>query len=663
MPLPTSWSSVTNVSLTYSQNIDALLYDTQWASSTITYSFPGYDSLWSTSSTTGYGPSSGSREAWSPYFAILSASDQDYFTNALQKWANVANLHFSLVADTPTNVGDIRAAYSYQTDQATEQAWAYYPANASYAGDMWINAVGTSAAKYWMSGSYEYMTILHELGHALGLKHPFEGSTVLPTSLDSRSYTIMSYSAQPGVTGTQFSFEPTTPMILDIQAIQYVYGANYGYHAGNDTYLYSDSTSYHETIWDGGGLDTIQYNGYWNSTIDLRQGYGSHIGSPIYVQSASGDTLNAVNNVWIAFGVTIENAFGGFGNDLLTGNDASNSLDGSGGADAMVGGDGSDTYCVDNVGDVVIETNATTSTGGSDTVFSYLSNYTLSSNVENGGVSSNIATNLTGNSLDNILYAGGGDNVLNGGSGRDTVAYSLAASAVTASLAVITAQATGGSGSDALISIENIVGSAYSDMLTGNSDSNRLMGDSGNDTINGGSGVDTAIYRSTLANYTLTKGASNYTVRDNAGTEGTDAIVNVERLRFSDIKLAIDLDGNAGLTAKILGAVFGAASVSNKEYVGIGLSYLDDGMSYQDLMQLALNAKLGAGFSNAAEVNLLYQNLAGVLPSAADLNYWTGTLSSGQFSQASLAVMAAELGLNATNINLVGLHQSGIEYV
>ena len=139
-------------------------------------------------------------------------------------------------------------------------------------------------------------------------------------------------------------------------------------------------------------------------------------------------------------------------------------------------------------------------------------------------------------------------------------------------------------------------------------------------------------------------------------------MTNIERLYFSDKSVALDISGNAGTTAKILGAVFGAAYVSNNQYVGIGLSYLDGGMSYQNLMQLALNARLGAGFSHVAEVNLLYQNLVGVLPPAAALSYWVGTLTAGQFLQASLGVMAAEDNSNTANINLVGLAQTGIEY-
>ena len=204
---------------------------------------------------------------------------------------------------------------------------------------------------------------------------------------------------------------------------------------------------------------------------------------------------------------------------------------------------------------------------------------------------------------------------------------------------------------------QSYTGTAADDILVGGTGNDNLTGGLGNDLLDGGAGIDTAHFNGLRASYTINGGAGTI-----SGPDGADSFTNIERLQFADTKLAIDLDGNAGTTAKILGAVFGAASLSNKQYVGIGLSYLDGGMSYQDLIMLALNARLGAGFSNTAEVNLLYQNLVGVLPSADNLDYWVGELTAGQFSQASLAVMAADLDLNKTNINLVGLAQTGIEF-
>ena len=196
--------------------------------------------------------------------------------------------------------------------------------------------------------------------------------------------------------------------------------------------------------------------------------------------------------------------------------------------------------------------------------------------------------------------------------------------------------------------------------INSTSGNDTLYSTNGDDLIDGAAGTDTVSYSATRSNCVITKTLTGFTV--SGGNDGADTLTNIERLKFSDTNIALDLNSNAGLTVKILGVVFSAASVSNKQYVGIGLTLLDEGMSYSGLMQTALNAKLGAGFSNDAEINLLYQNLLGILPSTADLNYWTGTLSSGQFSQPSLAQMAAELSINAININLIGLNQTGIEY-
>ena len=335
------------MSLTGLQEIDALLSGTRWANAAITYSFPGYGASWSTSTVTGYGPTNSGSEPWSLSFAPLSASDQTAFSLVLQQWGYPANLQFSQVADTPANVGDIRAAYSYQSDMANAQAWATSPGSSSYAGDIWFNSISSSAANLWTPGSYPYFAVLHELGHALGLKHPFyeagSASTILPAALDSLSYTVMSYSAKPGDATTYFSFYPTTPMLLDIQAIQHLYGTDYGHRAGDDTYTYTDAATYHETIWDAGGLDTIRYSGYRAAAIDLGAGQGSQIGVPVYVRSAEGTNLYAANNIWIAYGVTIENAAGGYGNDTLTGNAGDNLLEGNGGNDTLNGGAGNDT--------------------------------------------------------------------------------------------------------------------------------------------------------------------------------------------------------------------------------------------------------------------------------------------------------------------------------
>jgi hypothetical protein len=136
--------------------------------------------------------------------------------------------------------------------------------------------------------------------------------------------------------------------------------------------------------------------------------------------------------------------------------------------------------------------------------------------------------------------------------------------------------------------------------------------------------------------------------------------VSIERLKFSDTSLAIDLEGNAGTTAKILGSVFGKESLSNKNYVGIGLHFLDAGWSYDNLAGVALDA--AGAKTNDQIVSLLWTNVIGTKPTAADKQPFIALLENGMTAGA-LAHLAADTSFNITNINLVGLAQTGIEYI
>ncbi|MFI3154864.1 MAG: M10 family metallopeptidase C-terminal domain-containing protein [Methylococcaceae bacterium] len=378
------------------------------------------------------------------------------------------------------------------------------------AGDIWINGSKSWTANDFLLGGSGYGTLVHEIGHALGLKHPFEASTgdahILDASLNNTQYTVMAYARHPHglyrtVTETTpgsytWSYKvilPETLMPLDIQALQYLYGANTSFHAADDTYTFDTSRPFIKTLYDAGGNDTISVANFsLDCVIDLTDGHYSSISIPSDALPQGATEPNSgiydgTDNLAIAFGSIIENAIGGTGNDRLIGNAVANILNGGAGADTMLGGDGSDIYYVDNKGDVVTETSA----AGTDLVNSYLGNYTLGANIENGGILAAGAANLTGNGLDNTLYAGAGNNILNGGAHIDTVSYVSAGAAVTVSLVSTSAQATGGSGSDTLLNIENLIGSSYNDSLIGNTGNNLLDGGLGNDTLAGGQGNDT----------------------------------------------------------------------------------------------------------------------------------------------------------------------------
>ena len=180
----------------------------------------------------------------------------------------------------------------------------------------------------------------------------------------------------------------------------------------------------------------------------------------------------------------------------------------------------------------------------------------------------------------------------------------------------------------------------------------------GTHTIVGGAGVDTVVYQGAMSEYVL----NDDIIRDRQGSSQlttNSTLIDVERLRFSDLSLALDLDGNAGITAKILGVVAGKQSLLNRQYVGAGLDLLDNGMSYTGVAALALVA---TGLtSNEQIVDTLWTNIFGSAPSLVDRAPLIRLLEDG-LSRGEFVKIAAETDQNAANIDLVGLSQTGIEY-
>ena len=325
--------------------IDSLLFGTKWngavgTGANLTFSFPEAVSTWSTLA---YGLKTGSGEPWNG-FAPFATPEQQAAIKAVTAWSNVANLTFTQVADTPSLVGEIRFAWTTGGGITGAQAQAYYPSTEVYGGDVWLNKSATWTNGF-VNGSYGYLTLLHELGHALGLKHSFGSGVVLPTAVDGYYFSIMSYSAWPGISGSSVAYRPTTPMLYDIAAIQYLYGANTSYNAADTTYTYVQGNSYFETIWDGGGTDTIVWSATTESAvIDLRSGFWSNLGNSLsFYKTSIGYSSTSSDTLTIAFGAVIENATGGDANDTLTGNDVANTLLGGKGDDTLSGRAGNDS--------------------------------------------------------------------------------------------------------------------------------------------------------------------------------------------------------------------------------------------------------------------------------------------------------------------------------
>ena len=205
-------------------------------------------------------------------------------------------------------------------------------------------------------GGLGFVTIIHELGHGLGLAHPHDnggGSTIFPGvtsafgdygayNLNQGVYTTMSYNdgweTNPdGPTPSLVYGRQATPMALDIAVLQAKYGANTTYHSGPNTYVLPTTNgvgTFYTCIWDTGGSDAIVNNRSAPSVIDLRA-------ATLQVGVGGGGFLSFADGVHggltIANGVVIEAAFGGGGADFIVGNAASNLLAGRGGGDVLIG--------------------------------------------------------------------------------------------------------------------------------------------------------------------------------------------------------------------------------------------------------------------------------------------------------------------------------------
>ena len=187
------------------------------------------------------------------------------------------------------------------------------------------------------------------------------------------------------------------------------------------------------------------------------------------------------------------------------------------------------------------------------------------------------------------------------------------------------------------------------------------------DSIDGGTGIDVVAYTADKKDFTWAKFVVDSTPESGLESwEGwsfnQDDLKDIERVEFTDTNLALDLDGNAGMTAKILGAFLGASGIQRADLVGVGLELLDSGTTYEGFLQAALDAVFGQNPSGATLVNHFYGTLTGQSAPQSLIDQYGSLIDNGSLSPVSLAMQVAENELNLQNIDLVGLATTGIEY-
>ena len=445
-----SASLTANVLATGDARIDGMLGGTKWTGP-ITYSDTDSPSDYQAGyfSDTGNGVSA-QNEGFSQFNAQQMQALHSALTTTLYN-QNPAAVGFSVSAFTNLDItyagaGNGNATIRVANSNDPGTAYAYYPSDDIYGGDSFFgNSEDGSVFSFKtpVAGGYSWYTYLHEMGHSLGLKHSQEGEgpadVAVPFEYDNSEFTVMSYRSYAGAPINYIRFglwgAPQTYMMLDIAALQTLYGADYTANSGDTTYSWAPGSGntlvngalaitpganvIFATIWDGGGIDTYDLSAYTtNLAIDLAPGSSSLFSTA--QQADLGDGNVARGNIYnaLTFGGSnaslIENAIGGSGNDTLLGNDANNTLNG-----------------------------------------------------------------------------GAGNDTLNGGNGSDTASYAGATNLVNVNLGITGAQNTISAGNDTLISIENLIGSSFGDVLIGLASGSSLIGADGDDTVIGGESADT----------------------------------------------------------------------------------------------------------------------------------------------------------------------------
>ena len=505
---------VKGVGESHIHDIDGLLWGVKWNVPTLTYAFPTslkYYADYPAGAISGFEAfNQQQRAAVSDILkdiASITNLDIEFSANAA-----TANLRFSeataVKLDGFKGQGTINTAIGLPPDITEVPKYAI--------GDSFYNPKFFNEP---VVGSYAYHALMHEIGHTLGLKHGHlpqrspDGSVKFPALFlrhDTMEYSVMTYrsffrdSIEDSYNNEQFGFAQSL-MMLDIAALQHLYGADYTYRASNTVYSWNPRTGEMSvngdgqgkpganrvflTIWDGGGEDTYDMSNYGRESvkINLEPGQFSVMSRVQLARLDSKRNLVAQGNVYNAMlsdndiRSLIENAIGSQGNNRITGNFINNELLGPGGDDDIYGGNGDDhidgSSGLDKIeggkGNDLLQGGGDADdiqgNEGQDDIWGGGGSDVLSGDDDNDWSSGGRQSDTMDGGLgDDSVYGGGQSDTIEGGRGDDSV--------------------YGGGGND------DLTGGSGKNLVSGGKGADILRGGRGTDAFSGGSGTDTVTY-------------------------------------------------------------------------------------------------------------------------------------------------------------------------
>lgn len=213
------------------------------------------------------------------------------------------------------------------------------------------------------------------------------------------------------------------------------------------------------------------------------------------------------------------------------------------------------------------------------------------------------------------------------------------------------------------------VAGAGNDQISSGASNDFLIGGAGNDKINGGAGTDVAVFDVKKSSVVITKDASgNVLVQDSTGVDGTDTLTGVERLSFSDVSIALDVNGDAGQAYRIYKAAFDRDPMQgDQQGVGYWITQMDQGMDVVEVSARFIDSNefrslYGANPTDATFLNKVYENVLGRAPDASGFDWWMKQMAENpEKTRQKILADFSESPENVTNVS--DLVSNGITYI